>query len=126
MKKAYLIILGIAVLLAIILLEGGKNFSIKNENNSDIKEKSAEMPDYIKEQGEAVICAFQLYQQKKAEGIQFNSQCLGSCNSYAVDIAHIPRIEEDDKAENQCKEYREGKVRHFIELDKEGNIVRIM
>ncbi len=28
--------------------------------------------------------------------------------------------------ENQCSEHREGKVKHFIELDKEGNIVRIV
>ena len=75
---------------------------------------------------EAVVCALQLYQQKKAERMNFSSQCLGTCYDYAVDIVHVPRNEEDNKIENQCLDYRKGRVKHFIELDKDGSIFRIV
>ena len=68
--------------------------------------------------------ALKLYQQKKSEGVNFSSQCLGYVDGYAVDIVHVPRTQEDNLIKNQCKKYREGIVKHFIELDKYGNIVR--
>ena len=42
-----------------------------------------------------------------------------------IDIVHVPRNAEDDLTENQCEDFRLGKVMHFIELDKTGSIVRI-
>ena len=44
----------------------------------------------------------------------------------AVDVVHVPRNDVDNLIGNQCKDYREGRVSHFIELDKEGNDVRIV
>lgn len=70
-------------------------------------------------------CALSLYNDAKMQGMEFNSQCLGTCSNYAVDIVHVPRTIEDEKPENQCTALRQGKLRHFIELDKNGNIVRI-
>jgi len=58
--------------------------------------------------------------------MQFSSQCLGTIGDYAADIVHVPRNDEDNLAENQCEDYRRGKVNHFIELDKDGNIFRIV
>jgi len=82
------------------------------------------------EQEEQIIAqALTLYEQKKAEGMQFSSQCLGTIGDevkYVVDIVHVPRSSEDNKPENQCEDYRTGKVSHFIELDKDGNLVRII
>jgi len=79
---------------------------------------------------QVIQSALELYNQARARGMNFSSQCLGTIEvrgvSYAVDIVHVPRSPIDNLPENQCKEYREGKVRHFIELDKEGNIVRIV
>ncbi len=66
-----------------------------------------------------------MYQQEKNKGIEFNSQCLGTCKNYAVDIVHVPRIEEDNLVENQCEDFRNGNVKNFIELDENGNFVRI-
>ncbi len=63
---------------------------------------------------------------KKSEEIEFFSQCLGVCGNYAVDIVNVPRNNEDNKKENQCEDYRIGKVSHFIKLDKDGNIFRIV
>jgi hypothetical protein len=85
----------------------------------------ANTPSYVTEQQEAINCAGNLYQQRKTEGMQFNSQCLGKCGNYAVDIVNVPRNEEDNKGENQCVDYQLGIVGKFIELDKYGEIVRI-
>ena len=82
------------------------------------------IPDYVLEQQNAISCAGGLYNQKKGE-MNFNSQCLGTCGDFAVDIIHVPRNSEDDKIENQCLYFRSGKVGHFIELDKNGKIVRV-
>lgn len=38
---------------------------------------------------------------------------------------NVPRNEEDGKNENQCRDYKNGMTKHFIELDKNGAIVRI-
>ena len=66
-----------------------------------------------------------LYNEKNQEGMEFNSQCLGTCEDFAVDIVNAPRTSEDNKIENQCQDYRNGIAKHFIELDKNGEIVRI-
>ena len=80
----------------------------------------------VSKQRNAIDCAKKLYNQNKLEGVEFESQCLGVCGDYAVDIVHVPRNSDDNKPENQCVAYREGDVNHFIELDKDGNIVRIV
>ena len=86
----------------------------------------SETPDYVKKQQTAISCALGLYNQKKDEGMDFSSQCLGACGDYVIDIVHVPRSDEDNLIENQCEDYREGRVSNFIELDKEGNLVRII
>jgi hypothetical protein len=86
----------------------------------------SETPSYVAEQQQIIIGAKELYAQNKAERMAFSSQCLGSIGDFAVDIVHVPRASEDNLIENQCDDYRAGRVKHFIELDKEGNIVRIV
>ncbi|HBQ50720.1 TPA: hypothetical protein DD690_01925 [Candidatus Daviesbacteria bacterium] len=55
---------------------------------------------------------------------------LGPCLSNALmpdwvaDIAHNPRETIDDLPGNQCPAYLEGRARHFVELDLEGNLIR--
>jgi hypothetical protein len=54
---------------------------------------------------------------------------LGVCDfgeGYAVDIVNVPRTSEDDLSENQCSAYASGTVKNFIELNKNGQIVRIV
>ncbi|MFA6023059.1 MAG: hypothetical protein WC781_03150 [Candidatus Pacearchaeota archaeon] len=85
----------------------------------------SETPDEIKEQQQAIINAFALYNNQK-NSTQFYSQCLGNVGNYAVDIAHRPRIAEDNLKENQCENYLSEKVNHFIELDLDGNLIRIV
>jgi len=132
MKKLYLILIIIGILIigwlfVRFILGGPEDSWIKDEKGIWVKHGApSETPDYVKEQQEAVGCALELYSQKKQEGMQFSSQCLGTCGNYVVDIVHVPRTAEDNQVENQCGDYREGKAGKFIELDKDGEIVRIM
>ena len=122
-------VLGILVVgwLFIRFIIGGNEDSwIKDEKGVYVEHgKPIFIPDYVKEQQDATECALGLYEQKKAEGMNFSSQCMGTCIGYAVDVVHVPRIEEDNLVENQCADFREGRVGRFIELDKDGEIVRI-
>ena len=105
----------------------GEDSWIKDKRGVWVKHGApSETPDKVKEQQELINQALKLYQEKKDAGMEFNSQCLGTIGDYAVDIVHVPRSEEDNKTENQCEDYRTGKVSHFLEIDKEGNIVRIV
>jgi hypothetical protein len=51
--------------------------------------------------------------------------CLGVIKEgWVADVAHDSRQEVDDRRENQCAAYREGRVEHFVELDPEGTFIR--
>ncbi len=132
MKKLYwvLIIALLAVGVLFFILRGNEDSWIKDSNGSYVKHgMPAETPDYVIDQQIAVLQALELYNRKKAEGMVFSSQCLGTVGEevkYVVDIVHVPRTEEDNRAENQCEDYRTGKASHFIELDKDGNFFRIL
>jgi len=126
-KIYYVIVIVLVVLFFIIFRLGGEDSWRKNENGTYVKHGvPSNIPDYVKEQQEAIIGALQLYNEKKQEGMNFSSQCLGVVGNYAVDIVHVPRSEEDNLPENQCEEYKLGEVKNFIELDKDGNIFRIV
>lgn len=68
-----------------------------------------------------------VYRQKKATGEDISK---GPCLSDAVmpgwvaDLVHNPRLPIDDLPENQCGTYLEGRAKHIVELDLEGNLVR--
>jgi hypothetical protein len=70
--------------------------------------------------------ALNLYIQKKAENTNFSEgPCLGlATEDWVVDIAHSPRQPQDDKAQNQCPDFREGRAHHFIELDPDGKLIK--
>ena len=130
-SKGYwiLIVIGILVLSVMFLrffIGGSEDSWIKDERGIYVKHGNpAETPDYVKEQQDLIKGVLELYNSRKASGMVFSSQCLGRVDGYAVDVVHVPRIAEDDLIENQCQEYRNGNVKHFIELDKDGNIVRV-
>ena len=123
-KKIIWIAIGVVVLVGVfsVFRLGGEDSWIQDERGVYVKHGvPSDIPDYVQEQKEAVECALELYNQEE----EFNSQCLGVCGDYAVDFVHVPRNEEDDKVENQCAEYGSGEVGHFIEIDKNGEVVRI-
>ncbi len=103
----------IAVLIIIILgavlliLRGSEDSWIKDERGVWIKHGNpASIPEEVKEQQEAIECASELYEiEKTTADALLISKCLGVCGDYAVDMVSVPRIEEDNLAENQCEDY---------------------
>ncbi len=43
---------------------------------------------------------------------------------WVADIAHQPRVPQDDDPKNQCQDFQTSKAHHFIELDEQGNYLR--
>lgn len=75
----------------------------------------------------AINQARYLYGQKKEMGEDFsNGPCLTNAlmPNWVVDIARSPRLAVDDLPENQCPAYLEGRAKHFVELDPDGNLIR--
>lgn len=70
--------------------------------------------------------ALNLYIEKKEAGVDFsNGPCLGKvANDWVLDIAHEPRQKIDEDPKNQCQDFSEGKVKHFIEFDPDGKLIR--
>lgn len=76
----------------------------------------------------AVKKAQDIYKNRKAKDDDFESgPCLSNdlMPDWVVDIAHNPRQELDDLPENQCLAYTEGRAKHFVELDLEGEVIRV-
>ena len=125
MKRGYWILIIVIIAMGVFIF---KNY-IENDKISvgeeEVIKSEKETSEIVKDSSDAISCAINLYKKAKADGMKFVSQCLGSCGDYAVDIVHIPKNDIDNLAENQCKDYREGKVSKFVELDQEGNLFRI-
>ena len=107
------IILVVAVIIIIILLAGAWFLGLFKDTNKDGV-------------NEFIVCAQNLYDAFSRREVEIDSQCLGTCGNYAVDIVHVPRNATDNLVENQCEAYRNGQVSGFIELDKDGNVVRAL
>lgn len=131
------IALGIIVLVVIVSLvifgiffifsKFNKDSWIKDQKGIWITEGNPENASTeIKEQQNAISCASGLYAENSLKNISFVSQCLGSCGNYSVDVVNVPRTSDDDLKTNQCSDFSEGKLKHLIELNKQGNIVRII
>ncbi len=133
MKKRLLFLL-IAIIIVVIIViallrvgNSGEDSWIKNEKGIYVKHGNpAKTPNEVLEQQVAISCAMSLYSQTRASGREINSQCLGRCQDFSVDIVHVPRTSDDDLVENQCSDFRNKLTNHFIELDKNGEIVRIV
>lgn len=134
MKKRMFAVLTILIFILIFILllllrssNGGEDNYIIDSKGVYIKHGNPSViPDYVKKQQDALVCAKKIYEEIKQERIVFNSQCLGKCNNYSVDIVHVPRNDEDNKIENQCSDFKNGLTKHFIELDKDGEVVRVV
>lgn len=120
------IFLIIALLFVRFVIGGDEDAWIKDSKGVYVKHGNpSETPDYVLEQQKAIAQAQTFYIAAVNAGTEFSSQCLGSFGDYAFDIVHVPRTAEDNHIENQCEDYVQGRVSHFIELDKEGNIILV-
>ena len=79
--------------------------------------------------------AQEIYQQAKNAGQDStNGPCLSNAlhgnadypeTMWVLDIAHNPREAVDNQPENQCLAFREGKAENFIELDPNGQLIKV-
>lgn len=72
--------------------------------------------------------AQKLYKDRKAIGMDFSTgPCLTNdlAEEWVADIAHNPREKMDNLAENQCPAFLEGRAKHYVELDIEGEVIRV-
>ena len=117
MPKSILVILVLSVLLI-------TSFITLLKNNAFLKTAPSKS-----EIDTAINQAQYFYRQKKARGEDLsNGPCLTESlmPDWVVDIVHSPRQPIDDLGENQCQSYREGRSKHFVELDLNGNLVRAL
>ena len=76
----------------------------------------------------AIAAAIALYTVRAKEKMDMSKgPCLTNdlVPGWVVDIVHVPREAVDDLPTNQCQAYLEGRAYHFVELDSNGNLVRI-
>ncbi|MFA4953260.1 MAG: hypothetical protein WC584_03485 [Candidatus Pacearchaeota archaeon] len=121
MKKRFLVLIALVflILFFVIFRVGfdlqGEDSWIKDSRGVYVKHGNPSLiPDYVKEQQDAINCANLLYNENK--NLDLSSECLGICGDFAVDIVHVPRVALDDLSKNQCSDYKLGKVNYFIEL----------
>lgn len=121
-----LIVIALLVLLCFRIF-GNEDDWIKDSKGIWIKHGSPLLtPARVAEQQNALECASRIYAEASLNEMDFFSQCLGTCLGYSVDIVNVPRTSEDDLKENQCSDFLEGKTKKFIELNREGQVVRIV
>ena len=76
----------------------------------------------------AIAQCKELFQREKANGRDMaEGPCLSNeiIPDWVCDTAHNPRQEVDNKSENQCSAFRESKAHHFVELDQNGEVIKI-
>jgi len=76
----------------------------------------------------AIIRAKAVFNVQNSQGMDMSSgPCLSNdlMPDWVLDVAHNPRQEIDNLPENQCASYLEGKANHFVELDPDGNLIKV-
>ena len=114
MPKLFLLTLTLSVILVVAILTILTSSKVSNEP------KKAEVDT-------AVNQAQFIFRQRKIAGEDFSQgPCLSNAlmPDWVLDIAHNPRQSIDDSPQNQCPAFLEGRAKHFVELDTEGNLVR--
>lgn len=118
------LVLLLIAFMVLVFLRSSEDEWIKDDKGVWIKHGAPlSVPPEVTAQQEAIECANETYINYPKENI--SSQCIGTCWDYSIDLVHVPRQPVDDNEENQCLDYRQEKTHHFIELDKDGNIVRV-
>lgn len=80
------------------------------------------------EDTEAVIRAKDVYRKAREGGLDLSTgPCLSNdlMPGWVADVVSNPRTSVDDLPHNQCAAFLEGRAQHFVELDTQGNLVRV-
>jgi hypothetical protein len=126
----------IAILIPLIIILSGCGLTqypqpINNNSSSfDVSHLNSDIERQI-----ALDHAQKIYDQAKANGLDMSKgPCLSNDlygnikvpeTMWVLDIAHDPRQPVDDLPENQCSAYREGKAKHFIEMNPLGEVITV-
>ncbi|KKQ79424.1 MAG: hypothetical protein UT02_C0036G0004 [Parcubacteria group bacterium GW2011_GWC2_38_7] len=109
------------IMLAVVMLLQNYVFKPKAEVLVNVKKITSLEEDLVQQ-------AQRIYAQQKSQGVDFSrGPCLsdGLASTWVVDMAHDPRQAIDDLPENQCPSFVTGKIKHFIELDPAGQLIRL-
>jgi hypothetical protein len=120
--KLFILVLAVIIVTALVTVFGN------NHNPFERKLKNVYKPGVDIEDDRAVDQARKVYRQKKDQKIDFtDGPCLTNdlLPDWVVDIVHNPREAIDNLPENQCAAFMEGRAKHFVEMDAEGNVVRV-
>lgn len=115
----------VIVLFIAIMLVQKFIFSDSSEETTEERVVTSQYTDF---ELELVVQAKKIYERKKEEGWDFlNGPCLSNnlLGEWVVDVAHNPREAIDDLPENQCTAFLTGQAIHFIELDSNGELIRL-
>ena len=128
--KWVLIVVGIIIITGgvLLLLRGNEDTWIKDSRGVWVKHGNpSKTPIEVSQQQEMIEKAQFLYQDALNKNTSFdNGPCLGKiADDWVVDTVHNPRQNLDDRSANQCGDYLQGKVHHFIELGPNGDILKI-
>lgn len=111
-----------------MILRGQEDNWIKDDRGVWVKHGNpSETPSEVRVQQDLILQAQKMYESVKSQDLS-NGPCLGLITNnpdWVVDIAHSPRQEVDNLSVNQCADFAEGRAHHFIELDPDGNIIKI-
>jgi hypothetical protein len=129
MKQVLVAVVFIIIVVSVIILfRGNEDSWIKDERGIWVEHgKPKEKPSEVSIQEELIQKAKALLSEEKETGTDLsNGPCLGRvADDWVVDIAHNPREAIDDKLENQCVDFNNGDVHHFIEIDQNGEVIEI-
>lgn len=115
-------------LLAVILLTSGSLLYFDKKSNVYDTTTQNYKKGVNAEVDRAVGQAKLIYAQKRQQGLNLSS---GPCLSndlqpgWVADLVHNPRAPVDNLPQNQCSTYLSGRATHFVELDLDGNLVRV-
>lgn len=113
--KLFLFIFSIILLLSLVILWFNT-------------EKKEYQPGISLQDDQAVNQAQFLYREAKKRGVDLSSgPCLTEAlmPGWVADLVHSPRQKIDDLPENQCRAYSNKDAKHFVELDLNGNVIRV-
>ena len=83
-------------------------------------------PEFVSVEEVIKRCINECKSRKDTEDLS-KGPCLSNeiAPDWVCDVAHNPREAVDNKPENQCSAYREGKAHHFIEVAANCTIIRV-
>lgn len=114
--------------LVFILLSAWAVYYLNNQNPKFDKTSKTYIQGVSPEIDQAIANAKAVYAEKAKVKTDFSSgPCLTNdlMPGWVADTVHNPRQSIDDIPANQCQAYVEGRAKHFVELDLQGNLVRV-